>query len=117
MKIGIDIQEVDTLVKFFGTHKMARMFTEYELGYIAKKNNAIKTIAGLFCAKEAFFKALGSGLKVKQLPDIEVRHTETGAPYFALCDEIVTTYKIDPAKISLSISHTKTTAVAVVVIQ
>jgi holo-[acyl-carrier protein] synthase len=102
IKVGIDIVEVERFVNF--GHK--NIFSAGELEYIRGKNNSPETIAGLYSAKEAYFKAIGTGIIKSKLPEIEIAHDENGKPY----------YKNAPS-VSLSISHTKTTAVAVCVIQ
>ena len=108
MKIGIDIQQIAKVKSLVGTPRMQRIFSEYELSYIEKKNFAPRTIAGLYCAKEAYFKALGTGVIHNQLNKVEVLHDELGAPYLNLPDKSI--------KTTLSISHTKSVAVAVVII-
>lgn len=112
--IGIDIQDVSRLENFVeSTDKMRRMFSQRELDYISKKSRALETVAGLFCAKEAFFKAVGSGINVGQLREVEVGHQHSGAPYYVLSPAVIKAYNLSTARVNLSISHTKTTAVAV----
>jgi holo-[acyl-carrier protein] synthase len=98
MNIGIDIMEVD---RFKGLN-LDKIFSAAELEYIRSKNNTAETIAGLYCAKEAYFKAAGTGIIKSKLPAVEIAHDGGGRPY----------YKNDE-KSCLSISHTRTTAVAV----
>ena len=63
---------------------LARFFTEEEGEYIRKGGgSAGQRMAGIFAAKEAFGKSLGTGLAF-ELKEVEVRHTETGQPYYAL---------------------------------
>lgn len=116
MQVGIDIQETETLERFIGTQKMQRLFSKRELEYIDQKNNALQTIAGLYCAKEAFFKALGKGLVISQLTEVEILHNHSGAPYYQLSRNVITQNGLGTAKITLSISHTKTVAVAICII-
>lgn len=111
--IGIDIQDVDRMENFVGTDKMRRMFTQREIDHISKKNYALETAAGMFCAKEAFFKAVGSGLSMQQLLEVEVGHLRSGAPYYILSPQVIKDNNLSTARVDLSISHTKTTAVAV----
>jgi len=110
VKIGIDIQDISRIKKIKPDH-MARIFSVSELEYIGRKNNSPQTIAGLYSAKEAFFKALGAGVQHSKLSQVEIGHDEFGAPKFNLKGS-------DWAELntSLSISHTKNTAVAVCVI-
>ena len=114
--IGIDIQDVERVEKFALTNKMQRMFSQRELEYINQKGNAGETIAGMFCAKEAFFKAVGSGINLSQLTQVEIAHHKTGAPYYILSPDVIQQHNLTAANINLSISHTKNTAVAVCVI-
>ena len=108
MKIGIDIQDVSKIATLsVGT--LARIFTSREHKYIESKNDAPETVAGIWAAKEAYFKALGIGITHNRMGEVEIRHEDTGAPYLTNEGE-----RISDAHIS--ISHTPTTAVAVCVI-
>jgi len=108
MKIGIDIQDTDRFVDLIGTKKMEKMFSLPELEYIASKNNSLDTVAGLYCAKEAFFKALGTGIMHNQLNKVSILHDANGAPYIRS--------ELTSKPVLLSISHTKSTAVAVCIV-
>jgi len=111
--IGIDIQEVERLENYANNpERMERMFTRRELDYISRKGHAIETIAGMFCAKEAFFKAIGSGINISQLLEIEIWHHKSGAPYYSLSPAIIKQNNLSTARINLSISHTKKVAIA-----
>ena len=106
MTIGIDIQDVKEF------KKPDRFFTQSERNYIAEKSP--ETASGIFCAKEAFFKSIGTGIQKSQLLNVEILHTESGAPYIVLHGELKEKYGTH--NIQLSISHTKTTAVSVCII-
>ncbi|MCL2846938.1 MAG: holo-ACP synthase [Firmicutes bacterium] len=110
MRIGIDIIETTRMKKLIGTDRIARIFTVSECEYLKTKNWAPQSVAGIFCAKEAYFKALGTGIHHGKLLDIEIIHDDMGAP----------SYNIKNATLkhnaTLSISHTRTTAVAVCII-
>lgn len=76
---------------------------------------ALQSLAGGFAAKEAFLKALGTGLSDGiSWHDIEIVHREGGQPDLALARRAAEL--LGSGQASLSISHTSTTAVAVVVI-
>ena len=63
---------------------LRRMFTEAEQTYIASKGQgAAQTMAGLFAAKEAVLKALGTGLSIP-MTDIVITHTPLGQPLVTL---------------------------------
>jgi holo-[acyl-carrier protein] synthase len=101
MNVGIDIAEVER----FENANLRGVFSKDEMAYIKGKPNAAETMAGLFCAKEAYFKAAGTGILRNKLPAVEIAYDKNGQPF----------YKNDPNAV-LSISHTKTTAVAVCII-
>jgi len=105
MKIGIDIQDAREF------KKPERIFTASELEYLATKNNSTESMAGIYAAKEAFFKAVGTGVQKNQLQDVEILHKDTGEPYIVLHNSLKENYEW--ANILVSISHTKTTAVSV----
>lgn len=83
--IGIDLCEIARMQRLLDEgHSLRRMFTEAEEAYIrAKGASAAQTMAGMFAAKEAVLKALGTGLTLP-LTDIEISHTELGQPIAAL---------------------------------
>ena len=93
-------------------HFMRRVFTDYERTCIERKGAA--TAAGIFCAKEAFMKAAGDGLRIP-LSEVEVRHGERGEPLIALHGS--TAERFAGCSIHLSITHTAVTAAAVVTIE
>jgi len=103
MQVGIDIQEVAPVKKLM--NKIDRVFTEYEIEYIRERGNNSRTIAGLWCAKEAYFKALGTGIQLNKLKEIEIRHDKSGRPYY-----------FEKPSVTLSISHTENYATAVCII-
>ena len=101
MNIGIDIVECDRVANLVSD----KIFSAEELAYIQQKNGALPTVAGLFAAKEAYFKAKGSGIIKSELPKVVIGHHANGQPYY-----------LNDAQAALSISHTATTAVAVCMI-
>lgn len=114
MKIGCDIAKIEKFIKTEDNF-LQKYFTANEVEYIKSKNvkHQPQTIAGLFCAKEAFLKAvaLGMGNGVK-LVDIEITHEQSGKPqisYHGKTDEI-SSHQFD-----VSISHDDDIAMAVVV--
>ena len=101
MNIGIDIVECERVAGIVND----KVFSAEELAYIREKKQALPTVAGLFAAKEAYFKAKGSGIVKSELPKVVVGHHANGQPYY-----------VNDPQATLSISHTATTAVAVCVI-
>ena len=115
MRIGIDIMEAERFTDV-DNERLAHIFTHHEIEYFYKKNMAPETIAGLFCAKEAFFKALGTGIAPSNVLEVEVLHDVRGAPFYKFGPRILADHRfLSTAQIQLSISNTKRMSVAVCV--
>ena len=113
--IGTDIIEIDCFAKS-SARFMERCFTEYEREYL--KDRHIENMAGLFAAKEAVAKALGTGFVGFRPSAIELRHDEAGKPHaFLYAGAEEAAKKAGIAKIEVSISHCKTYATAMAVAQ
>ncbi|HEY2954479.1 MAG TPA: holo-ACP synthase [Candidatus Eisenbacteria bacterium] len=63
--IGVDVVKVDRLLQSlerFGARMEARLFTPGELEYCRRHKDPLPHLAARFAAKEAAFKAIGTGL-------------------------------------------------------
>lgn len=83
--MGIDLCGVSRMAELLDSGRpLRRMFTEAEEAYIRGRGAvAAQSAAGLYAAKEAALKSLGTGLSIP-LTDIEITHTELGQPRAAL---------------------------------
>jgi len=95
------------------------VFTPKEIAYCEMKANKYEHYAARFAAKEAFFKAIGSGwTDGTAFNEIEITNNENGKPLLILLGD---TAKLMLAKqisnISVSLSHLNTIASAVVIIE
>ena len=103
--VGTDIIEIDRIrAAICKPAFVRRVYTEAERNWLdSRGQNAAQSAAGLFCAKEAVSKALGTGFQNGlSFQDIEIGHSELGAPIV-----------LRPAgQFLLSISHCQTYAVA-----
>ena len=61
-----------------------RYFTEGERAYIAARARGAQTAAGIFAAKEALVKALGTGFGPLAPADVEITHDTSGAPAYLI---------------------------------
>jgi len=119
MILGIGVDIIKT-ARFEGMTKnfMARVFTPREQAYLSHKGYI--SAAGLFAAKEAVAKALGTGFKGFWPNQIEITHDGHGRPEVILHDKAARIAEImaggQEYGISLSISHTNSDAIAFVVI-
>lgn len=83
--IGIDLCEIARMQTLLDEGRsLRRMFTEAEETYIRSKGvSAAQTMAGMFAAKEAVLKALGTGMTVP-MTDVVIGRTELGQPVATL---------------------------------
>jgi holo-[acyl-carrier protein] synthase len=107
-QVGIDLVEIarfEKLLEKNDTLFFDKVFTAYERDYCAQFYDKAPHFAGIFSAKEAVSKALG----VHEYPvtGLEIRHTKEGAPVAYYLGRIV--------DVSVSITHTSTTAGAIAV--
>ncbi len=117
--IGIDIVDVNRIKHWLTVKGLPqRFFNQSELEDARKKGSAEPfSLAARFAAKEAFGKALGSGLKDIRLKDICVINDEKGKPELSVFNSALKAFTESGGKeIHLSLSHEKNMAVAVVVI-
>lgn len=112
--IGIDIVEISRIKKLMGEKFYSRVFTQEEVNYLASKNYAPQTAAGLFCAKEAVLKALGCGIgNGANLKQVEIVHDTLGRPTVNLRGKAQELALQLGGYLCVSISHTSLTAIAV----
>lgn len=117
--IGTDICEVKRFEKLSSNDAfLNKVFTEKEIEYFKKRKFNPETIAGAFASKEAFFKAIGTGISTFSFKSIEILKMESGKPYVSLKDELkVFCENLGMIDLDLSISHDSGIAIAVVYIQ
>jgi holo-[acyl-carrier protein] synthase len=118
---GIDIVEVDRVVGKLksGNAFRDKIFSVAEWQYCDSMTNKGEHYAARFAAKEAFLKASGKGLTVTyDLFEIEIVHNDLGRPLIKLHGNIARIAQENGwNKIHLSLSHVKSMACAVVIIE
>ncbi len=116
IRTGIDIVEIDRLATVSPAIRrrfIQRVYTPAELAIIGDDNEAL---AGRFAVKEAVSKALGSGIGYVHWQDIEVLDGPYGEPILNLYGNAVRiAERLALETWSVSISHSRTHAVAVAV--
>ena len=119
--LGIDTVEVTRIAEKIGKENGFRelVFSAGEIAYCEKKPHKYEHYAARFAAKEAFFKAIGTGwLNGTAFNEVEVVNDERGKPAIRFLGETFVTAKDWPiGAILVSLTHTKTTAAAVVIIE
>ncbi|MBK7254279.1 MAG: holo-ACP synthase [Ignavibacteria bacterium] len=112
--VGTDIIEVKRIRKLmedYGERFFTRILTENEINYCKKFSKPDLHFAGRFASKEAYSKAIGTGIgKNFSWKNIEILNDEKGKPYIVhLTENEYSKYKFE-----ISISHTEDYACAVV---
>lgn len=118
--IGIDIVDINRISHWLNVNGLPeRYFCKSELDLIRKKGkDAAMSLAAHFAAKEAFGKALGSGLSGIKLKDITVENMNNGKPCLRLFGTAEKALNKAGAKNShISLTHEKGIAAAVVLIE
>jgi holo-[acyl-carrier protein] synthase len=97
-----------------------RFFHEEEIKSARAKGPAAEalSLAARFAAKEAFGKALGTGLSGIRLSDIRVANNHNGKPSMHLEGSALAAFKrMGGARIHLSLTHESDNALAMIVIE
>ncbi|KAA2241820.1 holo-[acyl-carrier-protein] synthase [Chitinophaga agrisoli] len=120
--IGTDIVEVQRVEEKIRKGKGFRelVFTPLEVAYCEQQAAPYEHYAARFAAKEAFLKALGTGWGHGgvNFNEIEVRNNTAGKPELHLLGNAASRYtELSIKQVLLSLSHVKTTAIAMVVIE
>ena len=110
--IGIDMIELDRIEKAVerNVNFPKRILTEEELAQFnnLKGHRRIEFLGGRFAAKEAYSKAVGTGIGKLSFQDISVQKSKEGAPVIRGAAGKV---------VHVSISHTKYHAIAQIIIE
>lgn len=121
LEAGVDLIEVDRVqaaIAQYGDRFLNRVFTESELAYCRGRSHEL---AARFAAKEALSKLLGVGIQHRdgvRWREIEVVSGERGKPSVKLSGRAARrAQEIGIKTLSLSISHSRDHAIAMVVAQ
>ena len=108
IKIGIDIVEIKRIEKLIKKYGLNLKFLNEDEKYTIKA----ESIAGIFAAKEAFSKALGTGIgKEFSFKDISILKDSKGKPYIKLNSPI------SIKNSDISITHDGGFAIAAIIVE
>ena len=116
--LGTDIVEITRIAALLekrGEAFRQRMFTPGELAICGR---AAHRLAGRFAAKEAFFKALGTGFRGFKWREVEVLNDTLGAPHFRFSQRLqARLQELGVDRTHLTIAHSREYAVAQVIME
>lgn len=112
--LGIDLVEVGRIAGHLDDQAfLARIFTETERAECLKRARPEECLAARWATKEAVAKALGTGIgEYLAFQDVEVITVPGKGPRVRISGA----YAEYPMRVSVSLTHTRTTAAAVVMI-
>ena len=112
----VDIAHFERIMKASSPGFREHLFTEREIAYCMKFKEDTASYAAIFAAKEAFLKALRTGLSPgMRWTDVEVVHAASGAPGIVAhrkCRNL-----LGAGSVHVSLSHSESAATAVVVVE
>ncbi|MFO7813231.1 MAG: holo-ACP synthase [Pelovirga sp.] len=119
--LGVDLARIARFRKFVESHSsvLERIFCPDERDYALARHDPAQALAARFAAKEAFFKALGTGLRDGlSWQQVCVQRNELGCPSLALSGRAAEMLAQRGAKKAwLSYSHDGDYAVATVILE
>jgi holo-[acyl-carrier protein] synthase len=116
----VDIARVRRLIESRGDRAMARLFTDGERAYATYRVDPARHLAARIAAKEAAFKALSGNDLARGIGwrELEVFARDDGGPVLRLHGRAERrAAELGVARILVTISHSDTAAVAVVVLE
>jgi holo-[acyl-carrier-protein] synthase len=121
ISVGIDlvsVSRVESILDKWGDRFLDRIFTRAEVDYCRSRHCPARSLAARFAAKEAFFKAVSGGSPERnaagiRFKDVEVVMEANGAP--RLESSGAARDALGGARASVSLSHEKDLAVAIVI--
>lgn len=117
LSVGIDLEEIARVKQSMRNPGFCRrILGEEEYRQLAAREFPPQSVAASFCAKEAFSKVLGTGVRNFSLKEVELLRRENGAPYLHLHGRALTLFEsLGGRELAVSVSHTRELVTVVVV--
>jgi len=114
----VEVSRIESALSRWGSKFENRVFTRQELSYCRSKKNCAQGLACRFAAKEAVFKALGTGWRGGvEWRDIEVKNDDLGKPFITLSGKTEQlSRKLGARDILVSMTNTKDYGAAQVIL-
>ena len=109
----VEISRISNLME--NSNFMQKVYSAAEISELEARGFPPQSAAAAFAAKEAFAKALGTGIRGFSLNEISLLHDELGAPRLELAGRAKEIAANSGLTFTVSLTHTKEYAAAVVV--
>lgn len=111
--VGFDLVEIERIRKSMRNPRFCgRILGNTEYSQLAERGFSVQSVAASFCAKEAFSKAVGTGLSGFDLREAQLIRLKSGKPELLLSGDALRLAK--GREFSVSVTHTTLYASAVV---
>lgn len=118
--IGIDVVQVSRMRHWLDDEGLlSRYFHPRELTFaLSRGYSSVLSLAARFAAKEAFGKAIGTGLREFSLKEVEVENDEMGKPELVLHGAAAEALSsVGGVRVFVSLTHEEDHAIAMIVIE
>ena len=117
--IGIDMTTVSRIKRSLERESFARrVFSPRELEmFLNREKPKYRSLRANFAAKEAFRKALGTGVRGFLLNEVEVLRNDEGMPYFEFSGRAAAIVLAGGYSAQVSLSHEGDSAIAAVLLE
>jgi holo-[acyl-carrier protein] synthase len=121
--IGVDAVDIDRIERMFASKSdrmLNRLFRAAEVAFLSSKISPAQHLAVRLAAKEAAYKALSGNELARGIGwrDVEVLSRPDGAPELRLHGRAAERFaELSATTIHVSLTHSATTAIAVVVVE
>lgn len=116
LSTGIDLVELERVRCCMRNPRFCRRILGLdEYAQLQERGFPVESVAVSFCAKEAFAKAMGTGIRGFRLSDVELLRDPAGRPYFQLHNRALELAREKRYVFSVSATHTRLYASVVVV--
>jgi phosphopantethiene--protein transferase domain len=118
--LGIDVVDINRIRHWMDNPGLlARFFHPQELADMQSRGaTAAYSLAARFAAKEAYGKALGTGLRAMTLKNILVTNSPSGRPLLTVYGDALLPFTLlEGSSIHLSLAHESSIAIACVILE
>lgn len=113
--IGIDMVEIERIRCCMKNPRfLKRILGPIEYNQLEERNMPVQSVAAAFSAKEAFAKAIGTGVKGFSLNEVMLLREDSGRPFLQLSGRAKIIAEQRQLVFSVSVTHTREMAAAVV---